>query len=89
MARVFNICFTHKGNSYTALVSVGGKPEDNEKVRIISGEENIQIILPHGRLIFPTSEILQRLTVEKQKGITNAVMNITDTISLQLMNTAW
>lgn len=89
MARVFNICFTHKGNSYTALVSVAGKPEDNEKVRIISGDEQIQIILPHGRLIFPTSEVLQRLAVGKQQGDTNAVMKITNTISLQLMNTSW
>ena len=87
MARVFNICFQHKGKSYTALVSVNGK--EDSSVRVTTNSDTIQILLPTGRLIFSIADVLQRLYASLDKSSSNAVFYVTPTISLQLLNTEW
>ena len=47
MGRVFNICFQHKGKSYTALVSVNGK--DDSPVKVTTNGDTIEIHLPFKR----------------------------------------
>jgi hypothetical protein len=85
MARVFNICFQHKGKSYTALVSVCGK-EDNS-VKVTTNSNSIQVLLPTGNLIFSISDVLQRLYAGKNSP--NNTFYVTPTISLQLLNAEW
>jgi hypothetical protein len=87
MGRVFNICFQHKGKSYTALVSVNGK--EDSSVTVTTNSDSIQILLPTGRLIFSIADVLQRLYASLDKGSANASFYVTPTISLQLMNTEW
>jgi hypothetical protein len=87
MAHVFNICFQHKGRSYTALVSVKGK--EDSSVKVTSNSDSIQILLPTGRLIFSISDVLQRLYASLDKGSSNTTFYVTPNISLQLMNTDW
>jgi hypothetical protein len=77
MARVFNISFQHKDKSYTALVSVSGKQEE-APIQVISNNDNIHILLPTGRLTFAV-----------EKGSKNTTVYITDSISMQLLNTDW
>ena len=88
MGRIFNIYFQHQGNSYTALVTVAGKRDCDEIQVNISGD-NIQIQLANGRLILPISEVLHHVTVTGSKGRNEGPMRITDTISLQMLNTSW
>jgi hypothetical protein len=88
MARVFNICFNHKGKSYTALVSVNGK-EDNP-VKVTTNSETIQILLPTGRLIFSIADLLQRMYAGLNSSTSsNSTFYVTPNISLQLLNTEW
>jgi hypothetical protein len=87
MARVFNICFDHKGKTYTALVSVSGK--EDFSVNVTANSETIQILLPTGRLIFSIADVLQRMYVTTESGSSNSIFYVTPNISLQLMNTAW
>lgn len=87
MARVFNICFQHKGKSYSALVSVSGK--EDASVKVISNNDTIQIHLPSGRLIFSVADVLQRLYASLEKGPSHATLFVTQHISLQLLNTEW
>lgn len=87
MARVFNICFNHKGKSYTALVSVNGK-EDNS-VKVTTNSETIQILLPTGRLIFSIADVLQRMYAGLASASSNTTFYVTPNISLQLLNTEW
>ena len=87
MARVFNICFQHKGKSYTALVSVNGT--EDSSVKVTTNSDTIQILLPTGSLIFSIADVLQRLYASFDKGSTNTIFHVTPTISLHLMNTEW
>ena len=87
MARVFNICFQHKGKSYTALVSINGK--EDPSVKVTTNSDTIQILLPTGSLIFSIADVLQRLYASLDKGSSNATFYVTPTISLQLLNTNW
>ena len=87
MARVFNICFHHKGKSYTALVSINGK--EDPSVKVTTNSDTIQILLPTGSLIFSIADVLQRLYASLDKGSGNATFYVTPTISLQLLNTKW
>lgn len=87
MARVFNICFQHKGNSYTALVFVCGK--EDSSVRVTTNNDSIQILLPTGNLVFSIADVLQRLYASLEKGSANATLYVTQNISLQLLNTDW
>ena len=87
MSRIFNIRFDHKGHSYTALVSVAGK--QNENVKITSYDNKISVVLPSGNLIFSVSDVLQRLLASRQKDPNNATVYVTENISLQLMNMNW
>jgi len=88
MARVFNICFQHKGKSYTALVSVNGK--EDSSVKVTTNSDTIQILLPTGRLIFSIAEVLQRMYAGINTSSTaNTIFHVTPTISLQLLNTDW
>jgi hypothetical protein len=89
MARIFNICFQHKGKPFTALVSILGQDDDNYSVSVSSNNESIQIMLPTGRLIIPIPEILQRLPIGPNKENQSSTVYITEKISLQLMNTSW
>jgi hypothetical protein len=86
MARVFNICFDHKGKSYTALVSVNGK-EDNS-VKVTTNSETIQILLPTGQLTFSIADVLQRMYATVNTS-SNTTFYVTPNISLQLLNTDW
>ena len=88
MGRIFNIYFEHEGHSYSALVSVAGK-RDCDEVRVNISGENIQIQLANGKLILPISEVVQRISVSATKGHEESTMHITDSISLQLLNTSW
>ena len=88
MGRIFNIYFQHEGHSYSALVSVAGK-RDCDEVRVSISGENIQIQLPNGKLILPITEVLHRISVSATKGQDESVMRITESISLQLLNTSW
>jgi hypothetical protein len=89
MARIFNICFNYKDKPYTALIFISGKQENDHYVKVTTYEENIQIILPRGRLIFPISEVMQRLLVALQNDSPEHTLHITENITIQLMNTAW
>lgn len=88
MARIFNIYFQHEGHAYTALVTIAGK-KDNEKVQVTAAEGYLQILMANGRLIFPISEVLHRVTASHSQGSDDSTMHITETISLQLLNTSW
>lgn len=87
MARVFNICFNHKGKSYTALVSVNGK--EDPSVKVTTNSDTIQILLPTGRLIFSIADVLQRMYATVNTSSSNATFYVTPNISLQLLNTEW
>jgi hypothetical protein len=89
MARIFNICFNYKDKPYTALIFISGKQENDSAVKVTTYGENIQIILPRGRLIFPIAEVMHRLLVSEQKGAPEPTLHITENITIQLMNTAW
>lgn len=84
MARVFNICFNHKGKSYSALVSINGK--EDSSVKVTTNSDNIQILLPTGSLTFSIADVLQRSHVTKDKNA-SSIFHITPNISLQLLNT--
>ena len=81
MARVFNICFNHKGKSYSALVSINGKEDSSIKVTTTS--DTIQILLPTGRLTFSIADVLQRMYATTNAS--NTVFHVTPNISLQLL----
>lgn len=89
MARVFNICFDHKGKSYTALVSVNGN--EDSSVKVTTNTDTIQILLPTGRLIFSIADVLQRMYagMNTTSSSSNTIFHVTPTISLQLLNTDW
>lgn len=87
MARVFNICFNHKGKSYTALVSVNGKEDLSVKVATYS--DTIQILLPTGQLTFSIADVLQRMYATVNTSSSNSTLYVTPNISLQLLNTEW
>jgi len=87
MARVFNICFNHKGKSYTALVSINGT--EDSSIKVTTNSDTIQIILPTGQLIFSIADVLQRLYTGPSKTFSNSTFYVTPNISLQLMNTEW
>lgn len=86
MARVFNIGFNHQGKTYSALVSV--KNEENDKgVDVRVYDEYIQINLPHGDLRLMISDLVRCILDNKNKD--NMVLNVTDHISLHLLNPTW
>lgn len=88
MARVFNICFDHKGKSYTALVSVNGK--EDSAIKVTTNTDTIQILLPTGRLIFSIADVLQRMYAGlNSTSSSNTTFYVTPNISLQLLNTEW
>jgi hypothetical protein len=87
MARVFNICFDHKGKSYSALVSVSGK--EDASVKVTTNSESIQILLPTGRLMFSIADVLQRMYATVNTSSSNTIFYVTPNISLQLLNTDW
>ena len=87
MARIFNICFQHKGKSYTALVSVNGK--EDSSVKVTTNSDTIQILLSTGRLTFSIADVLQRIYVTPDKTSSNTTFYVTPNISLQLLNTEW
>ena len=86
MARVFNICFSHKEKDYSALVSVNGN--DDASIRVTTSNDQIHIMLPTGRLSIAVADVLQRMYAPVNKsGI--ATFHVTPNISLQLLNTNW
>jgi hypothetical protein len=86
MARVFNICFNHKGKLYSALVSVNGK--EDSSIKVTTNNDNIEILLPTGSLTFSIADVLQRMYAATNKT-SNASFYVTPNISLQLLNTDW
>ena len=86
MARIFNICFRHKEKSYTALVSVNGK--EDPSIKVITNNDNIQILLPTGSLSFSIADVLQRMYASLNET-SNTTFYVTPNISLQLLNTDW
>ena len=88
MARIFNIYFQYEGHSYSALVTIAGK-KDHEDVKVNTQNGNIQIVLRNGRLLLPISDVLQRVTAAHRKGREVSTLHITESISLQLLNTSW
>lgn len=87
MARVFNICFNHKGKSYTALVSVNGK--EDSSVKVTTSSDTIQILLSTGSLVFSIADVLQRMYAGLNTASSNTIFYVTPNISLQLLNTEW
>ena len=88
MGRIFNIYFEHEGHPYSALITIAGKKDcDDIHVNISNG--NILIQLPNGKLILPIVEVLHRVSVSASQGHDEGAMRITDSISLQLLNTRW
>ena len=85
MARVFNICFNHKGKDYSALVSLNGK--DDSSVKVTANSDTIQILLSTGSLTFSIADVLQRMYAAMKTS--EAILYITPNISLQLLNTDW
>lgn len=83
MARVFNICFKHKGKSYSALVSVNGK--EDSSIKVITNNETIQILLPTGILTFSIADVLERMYTAMKT--VNTTLYVTPNISLQLLTT--
>lgn len=83
MARVFHICFHHKGKSFSALVSVNGK--DDSSVRVTTNNEFIQIVLPTGKLSFAIADVLHRLYASPENKSKDATLYITENISMQLI----
>jgi hypothetical protein len=86
MARVFNICFNHKGKSYSALVSVNGK--EDSSIKVTTSNDNIEIWLPTGSLTFSIADVLQRMYATMNKTA-NSTFYVTPNISLQLLTTEW
>ena len=86
MARVFNICFSHKEKTYSALVSVNGN--DDNSVKVTTSNDQIHIMLPSGRLSIAVADVLQRIYAPVNKT-TNTTFHVTPNISLQLLNTDW
>lgn len=84
MARVFNICFNHKGKSYSALVSVNGK--EDSSIKVTTSNDNIEILLPTGILTFSITDVLQRIYATVNKSV-NSTFYVTPNISLQLLTT--
>lgn len=87
MARVFNICFNHKGKSHSALVSINGK--EDSSIRVTTTTDTIQILLPTGQLIFSIADVLQRMYASTNSISSNTIFHVTPNISLQLLNTEW
>jgi hypothetical protein len=87
MARVFNICFQHKGKSYSALVALNGK--EDSSVNVVCNSDTIQIILPTGQLSFSIADVLQRMYATVNSTSSNTTLYVTPNISLQLLNTEW
>jgi len=88
MARIFNIYFQHEGRAFSALVTVAGRQENND-VKVTTTANHIQVQLKNGRLVFPISEVLSRVLAARVRGRDEGTMHITETISLQLLNTSW
>ncbi len=86
MARVFNICFSHKEKAYTALVSIAGN--DDTSIKVTTSNDQIHINLPTGRLSIAVADVLQRMYAAVNKS-SNAILHVTPNISLQLLNTDW
>jgi hypothetical protein len=86
MARVFNICFSHKEKTYSALVSINGN--DDASIRVTTGNDQIHIMLPTGRLSISVGDVLQRMYAPVDKS-SNAVLHVTPNISLLLLMTDW
>jgi hypothetical protein len=86
MARVFNICFNHKGKSYSALVSVNGK--EDSSIKVTTSNDNIEIWLSTGSLTFSIADVLQRMYATMNKSA-NGIFYVTPNISLQLLTTEW
>ena len=84
MARVFNICFSHKGKSYSALVSVNSK--EDSSINVTTNRDTIEILLPTGSLTFSIADVLQRMYAASNKTSFNSMFFITPNISLQLLN---
>ncbi|MGZ3845878.1 MAG: hypothetical protein ACXVLT_03315 [Flavisolibacter sp.] len=86
MARIFNICFDHKEKTYSALVSVNG--DDETPIQVTTGNDQIHIMLPTGRLSISVSDVLQRMYATVNNSA-NTTVHVTPNISLQLLNTDW
>lgn len=86
MARVFNICFSHKEKTYSALVSING--DDDASIRVTTGNDRINIMLPTGRLSISVADVLQRMYAPVNES-GNTIFHVTPNISLQLLNTDW
>ena len=85
MSRIFNISFPYGESIYNALVIVKGGDESTfVSIRVDQGQ--IQLNLPHGRLIFPIVEVVKYFAGLRRQNVKNMVMPITDSISLHLMN---
>jgi hypothetical protein len=87
MSRIFNILITHRGNSYPALLTIAGEAQENASVRVITGEEKIEIVVGNGSLTFSTAEVVKQLLKAMKSSDPEQVMHITRNISLQLLNT--
>ena len=86
MARIFNICFNHKEKTYSALVSVNG--DEDTSIQVTTGNDQIHIMLPTGRLSISVTDVLQRMYAPVNKSV-DATFHVTPNISLQLLNTDW
>ena len=84
MSRIFNISFPYKGSVYNALVTVKGKDESSS-VSMRVENESIHLYLPHGKLTFPVSEVVNYFARLRQHKEPEMSMPITETISLHLM----
>jgi hypothetical protein len=84
MARVFNIGFNHQGRSYSALVSIRSEGEKTGQVNVNVYDDHIQIILPYGNLRLMIQDIIRAISQRGDQD--NLIMQVTDHISLHLLN---
>jgi hypothetical protein len=87
LARIFNICFHHKEQSYSALVTV--RDGESDTLKVSTADDQIQIILPNGSLKFSIPELLSRLFSSRGDDQEEHLIQITPSISLRLLNMSW
>ena len=85
MAKVFNILINHKGNSYTALLSMRGNQEVHPTVKVNNSEQKVEIIFANGSLTFSIPELIKQLLKIKNSS-DEGRLYITENISLELLN---
>ncbi|HEY0356390.1 MAG TPA: hypothetical protein VGC29_09310 [Flavisolibacter sp.] len=85
MSRIFSISFPYRNSVFNALITMKGG-DDQSTVSLRIENEFLHLLLPHGKLSFRIDEVVSYFT-KPGNGQNDLVLPITETISLQLLNT--